>query len=232
MKVKFLPTNVELEVKPYQTVMDLAHKNGIKIKSVCNGMPSCAECRIRLVEGEANVLPPSVKELSLIGTGHFIDQRRLSCQLVCFGDVVVDLSEQLEKAESDTHRKPQGNLRKEQVAISNAVTGNLIEQDEGIKQFTSQFRDLEAAETEESIDSRPLPQSQQNNQNQDRQSRSENQGQRSDQRRGGRRDQRGNNRRGQQNAGGRSQPNQNQANSDGNGPKPLGSRRPFKYRPQ
>ena len=129
MKVKFLPQDIELEIEPYQNVMDLATKNGLKIKSVCNGMPSCAECRVRLVEGEANVLPPSASELNLIGTGHFIDQRRLSCQLVCFGDITVDLSEQVEKAKQSEHRRPQGNLRKEQASVSHAITGNLIEQD-------------------------------------------------------------------------------------------------------
>lgn len=131
MKVRFLPQDIELEIQPYQTVLQLAQESGIKIKSVCNGMPSCAECRVRLLEGEANVLPPSNKELGLIGTGHFIDQRRLACQLVCFGDITVDLSEQVEKAKEDQHRRPQGNLRKEQAEVSHAVTGNLIDQEEG-----------------------------------------------------------------------------------------------------
>ncbi len=130
MKVKFLPEGQEFEIEQDQTVMELAHAKGVKIKSVCNGMPSCAECRVKLVEGEHNVLPPSAKELSLIGTGYFIDQRRLSCQLKCFGDVVVDLTEQVDKVESDGQRRPQGNLRKEDSEKSYAVTGNLIEQEE------------------------------------------------------------------------------------------------------
>ncbi|MCB0357356.1 MAG: hypothetical protein KDD40_10130, partial [Bdellovibrionales bacterium] len=87
------------------------------------------ECRVRIVDGEHNVFPPSAKELSLIGTGHFIDQRRLSCQLKCFGDVTVDLSEQATKEISDLQRRPQGSLRKDDSEVSRAVTGNLIEED-------------------------------------------------------------------------------------------------------
>ena len=133
MKVKFVPQNQEFEIRPGQTVLDLAHEKGVFIKSICNGLPSCAECRVRLIEGDANVLPPSVKELNLIGTGYFIDQRRLACQLVCFGDVTVDLSEQIEK-EKQGPRRLLGNRKME---ASNAVSGNLIEQDEGLKELLS-----------------------------------------------------------------------------------------------
>jgi len=132
MKVKFVPQNIELEIKPNQSVMELAHENGIEIKSVCNGMPSCAECRVRVVDGEQNVLPPSNKELSLIGTGFFVDQRRLACQLICFGDIIVDLSEQIEKIKEGP-RRPQGSIIKSETEQSYAVTGNLIEDDSVIK---------------------------------------------------------------------------------------------------
>ena len=97
MKVKFVPQNVEFEIKPGQSVMHVAQDNGMYIKSVCKGVPSCAECRVRVVDGDFNVLPPGSEELSLIGTGHFIDHRRLSCQLKCFGDITVDMTEQIAK---------------------------------------------------------------------------------------------------------------------------------------
>lgn len=135
MKVKFLPQNIELEINPDQSVMELAHKNGIFIKSVCNGVPNCAECRVKIVEGEYNVLPPSRKELTLIGSGHFIDRRRLSCQLHCFGDVTVDLSEQMRKENEGPpgSRRFQVELRNEGI-VSKAVTGNLIQQDQDIEE--------------------------------------------------------------------------------------------------
>jgi len=136
MKVKFVPQDIELEIKPDQSVMNLAHENNIAIRSVCNGMPSCAECRIRVVEGDHNVLPPGKKELNLIGTGYFIDQRRLSCQLYCFGDITVDLSEQIEKAnEGLVPKKFLQRANKENAEDYHSVGGVLIEEDkELIKQ--------------------------------------------------------------------------------------------------
>ncbi|MGE0763137.1 MAG: 2Fe-2S iron-sulfur cluster-binding protein [Bdellovibrionales bacterium] len=130
MKVKFLPQNIELEIKPNQSVMNLAHENNLPIRSVCNGMPSCSECRVKLVDGEYNVPPPSRKELNLIGTGYFIDQRRLSCQLYCFGDITVDLAEQLEKTnEGPVPKKFLARANKERAEDYNSVGGVLLEED-------------------------------------------------------------------------------------------------------
>lgn len=132
MKVKFLPDNIELEIEPNQSVLDLAHKNGIYIKSVCNGVPNCAECRVQVVDGDHNVLPPLSKELALIGTAHFIDQRRLSCQLRCFGDITVDLSEQKEKQKMEgTKKRLKAGVRAEE-EVSFAKTGNLLDQENDI----------------------------------------------------------------------------------------------------
>lgn len=99
MKIKLLPTQQEIELNPNKTLLQICTENKIEIKSICKGVPSCAECRVRIVEGEHNILPPSKAELSLIGTSFFVDQRRLACQVRCFGDVTVDISEQIERAE-------------------------------------------------------------------------------------------------------------------------------------
>lgn len=126
MKVKFVPQNIELEIRPGQSVLDLAQQNDIHIQSVCKGIPSCAECRVYVKEGEHNVMPPQSKELELIGTAYFVDQRRLSCQLRCFGDVTVDLSEQIAKQQKSS-KNPQGRYVKER-EDSHARMGNLLEE--------------------------------------------------------------------------------------------------------
>ena len=64
-----------------------------------------AECRVKIVEGEHNVLPPSKAELNLIGTNYFVDQRRLSCQVRCYGNITVDLTEQIERSEIQNKKK-------------------------------------------------------------------------------------------------------------------------------
>lgn len=124
MKVKFLPTNEEFEIKPNETVLHLAQTHNIHIQSVCKGLPSCTECRIHVVEGDYNVIPPSHTEKSLIGNSYYIDGRRLSCQLRCFGDITVDLREQLEKVDRAA-KKPRGKVVR-QAEESKAVLGSLI----------------------------------------------------------------------------------------------------------
>lgn len=129
MKVKFVPQNVEFEIKPGESVMHVAQDHGLYIKSVCKGVPSCAECRVRVVEGEHNVLPPGSEELSLIGTGHFIDRRRLSCQLKCFGDITVDMTEQLEKQATGGKKSRRQPIKDDRVEQAVAIRSDSYDED-------------------------------------------------------------------------------------------------------
>ncbi|MGE5085639.1 MAG: 2Fe-2S iron-sulfur cluster-binding protein [Bacillota bacterium] len=124
MKIKFLPQNIEVEGSPNKSLLQIATENQLEIRSICKGVPSCAECRVRIVEGDNNVLPPGKAELGLIGTSYFIDNRRLSCQVRCFGDVTVDLTEQVERAESQT-KKIRG-FRTHKQAESKAVNDTML----------------------------------------------------------------------------------------------------------
>ncbi len=92
--------NVEIDVDPSKSLLQLATENKIKIKSICNGVPSCSECRIKISEGMRNIPEPNQPELNLIGTSYHLDGRRLSCQVHCYGQVTVDMTEQLNKSES------------------------------------------------------------------------------------------------------------------------------------
>ena len=124
MKIKFLPQNIEVEGTPNKSLLQIATENKLEIRSICKGVPSCAECRVKIKEGEANLLPPTKAELNLIGTSHFIDGRRLSCQVRCFGDVTVDLTEQVEKSANQT-KKIRG-FRTSKQQESNAVNDTMI----------------------------------------------------------------------------------------------------------
>ena len=112
MKIKFMPMNIEIDGNPNKSLLQMAQENHIKIKSICNGKPSCAECRVKITEGSNNVPPPGKEELNMIGTSYFIDNRRLSCQVRCFGSITVDLTEQLSKV--DTQKKIKGVKSKDQ----------------------------------------------------------------------------------------------------------------------
>lgn len=121
MKVKFIPMDKEFEITPEQSVLEVALANQIPIRTLCKGVPACSECRVRITEGENLVLPPNKAELNLIGSGYFVDQRRLSCQLHCFGNVTIDVSEQLAKANEPALRKMRGGSKKGEPAESHAI---------------------------------------------------------------------------------------------------------------
>lgn len=123
MKIKFLPQNVEVDVDPSKSLLQIATENGVKIKSVCGGIASCAECRVKIVEGENSVPEPHHAELNLIGSSYYIDGRRLSCQVRCFGSVTVDLTEQLNKV--DTQKKIKGFKQKDPKELT-AVQDTMI----------------------------------------------------------------------------------------------------------
>lgn len=122
-----MPQNIECEAEPNETILKIAEKNNVYIKSVCNGLPSCSECRVKIIEGENNIVPPFKAELNLIGTSYFVDQRRLACQSHCFGNVVVDVSEHVEKQEQGNGKKIRGlKLTKEELNEIKAVQGTLV----------------------------------------------------------------------------------------------------------
>ena len=134
MKIKFLPKNIEVDVNPEKSLLEIARENGIAIHSSCNGMCSCGDCRVFLKEGEHCVPAPTSEELKLIGQGHYVDQRRLACQLYCFGSVTVDLSEQEERA-AQGHISQQflERAQKKTAEESHSVSGMLITEDKDMK---------------------------------------------------------------------------------------------------
>ncbi len=125
MIIKFLPDGQVMPADPNKTLLQLCQEHKIEIKSLCKGVPSCAECRVKIVSGEHNMMPPSKAELSLIGTNYFIDGRRLSCQVRCFGDVTVDLTEQIERAQIQT-KKVRGYKNPGKTGESQAIQGTLV----------------------------------------------------------------------------------------------------------
>lgn len=125
-KIKILPQGIELEVNPNKSLLQICNENQVEIKSVCKGVPSCAECRINITQGEYNVTQPTKAELSLIGTSWYLDGRRLSCQVRCFGDVTVDLTDQLERAETQTKKVRGFRSQSGKTQESHAKQGTLI----------------------------------------------------------------------------------------------------------
>lgn len=140
IKLKFLPKNIEVEVDSEKSVLEISKELGLKIQSSCNGICNCGDCRVFVREGERNFFLPTNKELKLIGQGHYTDQRRLACQLHCFGNAVIDLSEQ-EQRESQGKISQQFLTRVQKTHAKDARSKSdiLIEDDQDIEQIKKQF---------------------------------------------------------------------------------------------
>jgi ferredoxin, 2Fe-2S len=124
MKIKVLPQNIELENHPDQSLLEQCLNHGIKIRSVCKGIPSCAECRVTIQEGISNLLPPTQGELNLIGNHYFLDNRRLACQCRAFGPVTLDVSDHLNLKDESTKKVrgiPQDKLKESQSVLRTLV---------------------------------------------------------------------------------------------------------------
>lgn len=125
MKIKFLPRGQEIEVTPEKTLLQVALENQIPIRSICKGKLTCAECRVQIVEGESNILPPSSAELGLIGSAWRLDSQRFACQIRCFGDVTVNIAEQIQREET-ARKKIRGAKTNVPISESKAVVDTMI----------------------------------------------------------------------------------------------------------
>ncbi len=131
MKIKFVPQDITLETDSEKSLLEIAWANNIPIKSICKGVPSCGECRIKIVEGEGNINPPARAELNVVGTNYYLDGRRLSCQVFCFGDITVDMKEQLER--DDVSAKKIRGFKSDKAYESKAVVDTMILNDKDKK---------------------------------------------------------------------------------------------------
>ena len=142
MKLKFLPKNIEVDIDSNKTVLEVSRELGLNIQSSCNGICNCGDCRVFIKDGEANVLLPSEKELKLIGQGHYVDQRRLACQLYCFGDVVIDLSEQEERfSQGKISKNFLKRAKKDSKEEAHSKSDVLINEDKDIKKIIAKNKD-------------------------------------------------------------------------------------------
>ena len=89
-KVKFLPSNIEVEAKLGESLLDLALANNVSIQHACGGFCACTTCHCEVISGEAHLDEPGEDELERL---EVLDERteksRLGCQSKVRGDVVV-----------------------------------------------------------------------------------------------------------------------------------------------
>lgn len=90
------PGGAVITVRPRETLMSAARRQGYRWPSICGGQASCTACFVQLVEGRDAVLPPENPEyiaLEFLRRKYSADpdRVRLACQLRIRGDGVVVL---------------------------------------------------------------------------------------------------------------------------------------------
>ena len=91
-KVTFMPMNKTFVFGKNKSILNLARKEEIHIRSICHGQASCAECVVKITEGMKHLNKSDYPEQKLIGNVAHITHERLACQ--CYpvnGDIVVDV---------------------------------------------------------------------------------------------------------------------------------------------
>lgn len=132
MKIKVMPSGQEIENDPNKSLLRICQDNNVHINSVCKGVPKCAECRIKITSGDQNVLPPTPTEKAILGNNYYLDGRRLACQVRVFGDITIDISEQVER-DLSAHKKVRGFRAQGQQQQSQAVLDTLILNDSAVE---------------------------------------------------------------------------------------------------
>ena len=61
-----------------QRIFDIAHQFEAPVQTTCNGIGSCIQCKVKIIEGE--VSPPTPLERDRLGNIFHITKERLACQ--------------------------------------------------------------------------------------------------------------------------------------------------------
>lgn len=96
-RVTIEPLGVTLECQDGESVFACARRHNVPIPTACAGKATCGLCRVKLLDGEANVAPINREEQKHLGNTYFITKLRLSCQLRPTGDIKVRIPDMPER---------------------------------------------------------------------------------------------------------------------------------------
>ena len=83
-----------------ETIFDAARRLKIAVETACVGKGTCGLCRVKIIEGEANLSPYSDIDEKHLGNVYHLTHVRLSCQAQVHGDVTVELAPKRRKRKS------------------------------------------------------------------------------------------------------------------------------------
>lgn len=101
-KVRFLPLDIEVEVKEGTPVLDAALDNNIKIDHNCGGNCACSTCHIIIEKGFDSLDEMSEDEEDMLDEAEGLtDTSRLACQAKITEDLIVRIPERSSEWDDD-----------------------------------------------------------------------------------------------------------------------------------
>lgn len=91
-KIKLSPTEQEVEIDEFTSILERMRQQKVYIKSSCGGNGSCGDCVMRVMNGGENLSEVTFNEKRLLGNVYHITKERLCCQTRVFGNVEIDIS--------------------------------------------------------------------------------------------------------------------------------------------
>jgi adenylate cyclase len=80
-----------LRVMPGMTLLEASRAGGVPHAAICGGRGRCSTCRVRVLNGQANLTPMTEREQALLARLHAPPSTRLACQARIFGPAQIDL---------------------------------------------------------------------------------------------------------------------------------------------
>ena len=88
-RIDFEPLGRRGQARPGQTLLNAAQSAGVGLASVCGGVGTCEECRVRLASGR--LTPPTLVEEAVLNNAELSAGIRLACQAEPLSDVKLDI---------------------------------------------------------------------------------------------------------------------------------------------
>lgn len=91
-KVTFLPMNQSFDVKPGESILDVAIRCDVPLQHACGGFCACTTCHVQVKTGMEHLSKMEDHEEERIERARGVTQHsRLGCQAKVLGDVTVEV---------------------------------------------------------------------------------------------------------------------------------------------
>jgi len=83
----------DIEVPEGTTLLEAARDCDAPVQTLCNGVGTCVQCRVKVIDGFDALSTPEALEKDRLGNIFHITRERMGCQAQVLGDVTIEVLE-------------------------------------------------------------------------------------------------------------------------------------------